>query len=84
MTTHRILSCDACNPDGVRTPEQRRNTRRDSGYGRRAGDGCRWFEGAPDDAVRAGWVTTEYGHHVCPECVARGLHERLMDAGPED
>jgi len=64
--------CDICNPQGLLCPEARRRGPRMDRSGRRLGDSRAWHEGDAKDAVAAvGWVLTEDGHHICPQCLAR-------------
>lgn len=70
MTQRSFIFCDICNPQAVRMVEGRRGAHR-ARDGRRNSDGRMWFEGSDEDARSYGWLATEDGRHVCPDCVER-------------
>jgi hypothetical protein len=71
MAQRSFIFCDICNPLAIRYIEMRRSAGRDSRLGRRVTDGRNWFDGSEEQAERAGWVATEDGQHVCPDCFTR-------------
>lgn len=72
MSTRTFLFCDVCNPQGVRTVEQRRKLRRGD-TGKRITDGRAWYEGDAKRAVALhGWKVIGLDMHACPRCVAYG------------
>lgn len=81
MSIRSFLFCNACNPRGIRNPEQRRDQKRGkSKSGRRISDARSWFEGSLEEAVdNSDWVILPGGHHICPDCAARGLKADAVD-----
>lgn len=74
MSIRSFLFCSACNPRGIRNPEQRRDQERGKTKGRRISDARSWFEGSLEEAVdKYEWVVLPDGFHICPDCAARGL-----------
>lgn len=71
MTRRTFLFCDVCNPSATRVIELRRDTHRDQTQGRRISDGRAWFDGSPEEAIKAGWRILDDGRHVCPRCRGR-------------
>jgi hypothetical protein len=69
MSIRKIIFCDICNPQGLRSIEYRRapraNTER---VGRRISDGRAWIEGEVEEAIKTGWLCTYDGKHICPAC----------------
>lgn len=81
MARRSFIFCDICNPLAIRYIEMRRSAGRDSRIGRRVTDGRNWFDGADEEAKQAGWVGTDDGQHVCPDCFSRMKSMRhLLDA----
>ena len=69
MTIRTFIFCDICNQRGIRTPEMRQGSHRDSEHrGRRVTDSRAWYEGEVKDAIAAGWQIDLQGRHVCPRC----------------
>ena len=69
MSIRTYICCDYCNPQGIRTVEQRRNIERGDRSGRRWTDGRAWYEGALETAVeKYGWQVSDEGMHICPHC----------------
>ncbi|MDD1622153.1 MAG: hypothetical protein LUQ11_11795 [Methylococcaceae bacterium] len=68
MSIRKFIFCDICNPQGLRSIEFRRSPRGDERTGRRISDGRSWFEGELNMAIKAGWVSTSDGMHICPFC----------------
>jgi len=69
MAIRTFIFCDICNPMGMRTPEMRQGTHRDSEHrGRRVSDSRAWFEGEITEAIAADWQIDPEGRHVCPGC----------------
>lgn len=72
MSLRIFLFCDFCNPEGIRTVDERRAPIRDTGKGRRNTDNKVWFEGSAEEAViNQGWHITEDNKHICPDCQHR-------------
>jgi hypothetical protein len=72
MSTRTFLSCDICNPQGVRYTEQRRVLKR-SNPGGRSTDGRAWYDGDVKKAIAYhGWKIIGLGKHACPRCFAAG------------
>jgi hypothetical protein len=69
MSIRTIIFCDICNPQGLRSIEFRRAPRDNERSGRRISDGRSWYEGSIYEATAsAGWVISEEGEHICPDC----------------
>jgi len=69
MAIRTFIFCDICNPMGIRIPEMRQATHRDSEHrGRRVSDSRAWFEGEITEAVAEDWLIDPEGRHVCPRC----------------
>ena len=77
MTIRTFIACDACNREGARYVEQRRNPGREQRGGRRISDGRSWFDGTLEDALAHGWARTSDQLHICPDCQQRGLGAKL-------
>lgn len=75
MAIRSFIFCDICNPQAIRYVEQRRGPRGDGTNGRRLTDGRSWFDGTEAAAAAEGWTVAD-GHHVCPRCQKRQLHQR--------
>lgn len=69
MSIRKFIFCDICNPQGLRSIEFRRAPRISERNGRRLSDGRSWFDGDLSAAIKAGWVLTPDGQHVCPVCL---------------
>ncbi len=80
MSTRTFIFCDICNPQAIRIVEGRRGTDR-MRDGRRISDGRMWFEGSDEEAADYGWMSTERGQHICPDCIQRlkSMREVLED-----
>lgn len=69
MSIRKIIFCDICNPQGLRSIEFRRAPRENERDGRRICDGRSWYEGEIFEAVqKANWIITTDGQHICPNC----------------
>lgn len=86
MSVRTFIFCDACNPLGIRTINNRRsnferrdinNKRNTDGRrkidGRRNSDGRAWYEGTLESGIEHGWVINNGEFVVCPSCDERGL-----------
>ena len=51
MSIRKIICCDICNPQGLRSIEFRRAPRENERNGRRVSDGRSWYEGEIVEAV---------------------------------
>jgi len=74
VSIRRFIFCEACNPQGIRCLELRRNLHRDCCHGRRWNDGRAWFEADLKIALMdagSGWHHDGEGRHVCTDCFAR-------------
>ncbi len=71
MSERTFVFCDFCNQTGIRSVEQRRDSRRGDRQGRRVSDDRSWFEGDVGEALSAGWYALADGRHVCPRCQER-------------
>ena len=74
MSIRTFIFCDICNPQGLRSIEFRRKSRKDERSGRRLCDGRTWFEGDLSIAIENGWSIDANGEHVCPICKAHAQH----------
>jgi len=68
MTLRTFIFCDICNPQGVRSIEQRRSRKELDRNGRRICDGRSWVEGGLSEAKNNGWIAKPNGQHICPIC----------------
>jgi hypothetical protein len=71
MSIRKIIFCDICNPQALRSVEFRRAPRDNDRGGRRISDGRSWIEGELSNSIDYGWLATSDGRHICPICQAR-------------
>ncbi|MDP2904035.1 MAG: hypothetical protein Q8N96_13180 [Methylovulum sp.] len=71
MSIRKIIFCDICNPQGMRSIEVRRAPRNNDRTGRRISDGRAWIEGELNSAISNGWICTSDGRHICPACQSK-------------
>ena len=73
MNACNLIYCDGCNPGSVR------NIYSNVISIQRNDKGNAWYDGSIEDAVKLGWVVSNQGFTLCPNCIRKSLNEMFRD-----